>query len=519
MKKNSFYIALVIFLSASIGCSKNSIDKPIYGTQSGETFYKTDADIKQALTSAYLQMRITWTEYALYQHFLGDITTDDAWKGGANDGDNADLMSLVNFAAYPTNSVVSKTWTILYDLVNRSNDVIYYAPNATGDTTLLRRYINEAKLLRAFGYYNLVTLFGDVPLVLHPLTSSEALNTPRAASADVFKQIVSDLNDATALPSKNEYNDSDKYRVSKGFAYSLLGKTYMFQGDYADAAKALQNVVNSGVYSLLPQYGDNWTINNSSESVFEIPEIMTSNKNLALGSNVPHYFTTRNTTNYQGYGFDAPTQDLYDTFDPDDPRITYTFTRTGDEYLQDVEPQDNTGSPDGYYNRKTEVPYYKRVGYDPWMISYNIRVIRYSDVLLLYAEALNETGSSSQALTYLNQVRKRARLSNPLDPDREKQTYVPKTNTVTSLPDIATTNQSDLRQAIWRERRCELAMEGWRRDDLMRQKRFGTVMRAFAAKYNTTKGKNFSDDRDYLLPIPQNDIDYSNGIITQNKGY
>ncbi len=519
MKKNSIYIALIIFLSINLSCTKKSIDKPTYGTQSGETFYKTDADIEQALTSAYLQMRITWSEYALYQHFLGDITTDDAWKGGANDGDNADLMNLSNFTAYPTNSVVNTTWTILYDLINRSNDVIYYAPNATGDSTLLRRYINEAKLLRAFGYYNLVTLFGNVPLVLHPLSSSEALNTPRSNSDEVFKQIVADLNDATALPAKNEYNDSDQYRVSKGLAYTLLGKANMFQGNYAEAAKALQQVVASGAYSLLPQYGDNWNVNNSSESVFEIPEIMTSNKNLALGSNVPHYFTTRNTANYQGYGFGAPTQDLYNEFDPDDPRITYTFTRTGDEYLQDIEAQDNSGSPDGYYNRKTEVPYYKRTGYDPWMVSYNIRVIRYSDVLLLYAEALNETGNSAQALGYLNQVRKRARLSNPMDPDREKQTYIPKTDPATSLPDVTATNQSTLRLAIWHERRCELSMEGWRRDDLLRQKRFGTVMRAFATKYNTTKGKNFSDSRDYVLPIPQNEIDYSNGVITQNSGF
>lgn len=180
MKTLSYYIfgLLVAILFIGIGCSKNSIDKPIYGTQSNETFYKTDEDIESALTSAYLQLRITWTEYSLYKHFLGDITTDDAWKGGANDADNSDLMNLTTFTVYPTNSVVNTFWTILYDLVNRANDVIYYGPNATGDTVLIRRYINEAKLLRAFGYYNLATLYGGVPLVLHPLNSSEAVNTP-----------------------------------------------------------------------------------------------------------------------------------------------------------------------------------------------------------------------------------------------------------------------------------------------------------------------------------------------------
>ena len=519
MKKNIVYILILTFIAVvNNSCSNDVLDNPIYGTQSTQTFYKTDADVEQALTGAYLQLRQTWNEYALYKHFMGDITTDDAWKGGANDADNTDLMNCANFTAYPTNSVVGQIWSIMYDLINRSNDVIYYGPDATGDSTLIDRYVNEAKLLRAFGYYNLVTLFGGVPLVLHPLTPAEATHTSRATADQVFAQIISDLTDATALPKKNEYSQDDQYRVTRGLANALLGKTYMFQGDYADAVTALQKVVNSGVYALLPQYGDNWNIDNSSESVFEISGQMTSNINLAIGSNVPHYFTTRNTTNYQGYGFDCPTQDLFKAFDPNDPRITYTFTMTGDEYLQDVAPQDNSASPSGYQNRKTEVPYYKRAGYNPWMVSYNQRVIRYSDVLLLYAEALNEVGEPTQALTYLNQVRERARLSNPKDPDREKQAYLPQPDNNT-LPDITTTNQSELRGTIWHERRCELAMEGWRRDDLMRQKRFGSVMRAFASQYGTTKGSNFNDDRDYLLPVPQSEIDNTDGEITQNPGY
>ncbi len=247
---------------------------------------------------------------------------------------------------------------------------------------------------------------------------------------------------------------------------------------------------------------------------------MGADKNIALGSNVPHFFTSRGTSiNYQGYGFHIPTQDLFSEFDADDPRITYTFTMTGDRYLQDVQDQDNSLSPSGYHDRKIEVPYYKRIGLDPWMVSYNIRFIRYADVLLLYAEALNETGNSGSALTYLNQIRNRARNSDPKDSDREKQTYIPKTNPSTSLPDVTNSSQTALRAAIWHERRCELGMEGWRRDDLCRQKRFGQIVKAYAAKYQTTKGANFSDGRDYLLPIPQNEIDYSNNVITQNPGY
>lgn len=105
-----------------------------------------------------------------------------------------------------------------------------------------------------------------------------------------------------------------------------------------------------------------------------------------------------------------------------------------------------------------------------------------------------------------------------MDPRRDLQKYIPST-TSSTLPDITETNQTKLREIIWKERRCELAMEGWRRDDLMRQKRFGTVMKAYAAKYGTTKGASFSDKRDYLLPIPQTEIDKSNNVLTQNSGY
>ena len=152
------------------------------------------------------------------------------------------------------------------------------------------------------------------------------------------------------------------------------------------------------------------------------------------------------------------------------------------------------------------------------MISYNIRLILYSDVLLLYAEALNEMNKPVEAQKYLNKVRKRARETNPLDTRKDMQAYVPAT-TSSTLPDITTTNKDELRKIIWHERRGELAMEGWRRDDLMRQHRFGEVMRAYANKYNVQKGRNFDDERDYLLPIPQGERDKSNNILTQNPKY
>ena len=504
------------------GCLTScSLDEPNYGRTTNENFYQKDTDIEKALTGAYLQLRSTWNEYALNHYFIGDCSTDDALKGGNGEGDRAEVQELSNFTVYTTNGEVGRRWEILYRLIARCNEVIYYAPQARGDKGLLKRYECEAKALRAFGYYCLVTSFGDVPLLVKPMSPAEVLTVPRSSVDAVYKQIISDLNDAKELPGRGEYTESDAYRATRGFAKTMLAKTYMFQGQFVDAEKVLYDIVEVDKdYELLFDYGWNWLPEheNSSESVFEIP-CKLYDKNVATGTNVPHFFTSREgIAGYGGYGFHVPTIDLYNAFDSDDPRITYVFTQTGDQYVGDEQPQDNSGSETGYHDYKMTVPAKDKVGFDPWMISYNIRMIRYSDVLLLYAEALNENNKPNDAVVYLNQVRERARNTSPKDPRRTVQTYIPKV-TENTLKDVAAIGKDQLREAIWKERRCELAMEGWRRDDLIRQKRFGKIMRAYSVKYNTSKGRNFDDTRDYLLPIPQGERDKTHNILTQNAGY
>lgn len=518
MKNISIIVVTLAMLWFGYSCS---LDEPSYGKTTTENFYQNESDIKYALTGAYLQLRTTWNEYALNHYFIGDCTTDDALKGGGNDGDRREVLELSNFTINTTNGEVGRRWEILYRLINRCNEVIYYAPNATGNKDILTRYANEAKALRAFGYYCLITTFEDVPLLTEPMLPSDILKVPRAKSEDVYTLIENDLKDACALPAKSSYNSEDAYRMTRGFAKIMLAKAYMFRGEFINAEKYLNEVVEiDRDYQLLTDYGLNWTqaYENSSESVFEIANKL-YDKNVATGTNVPHFFTSRRTSGYQGYGFHIPTTDLYDAFDADDPRITYIFTRTGDRYKGDALDQDNGESLTGFHDYKMTVPTIEKQGYDVWMIPYNIRLIRYSDALLMYAECLNENGKPAQALNYLNEVRRRARQTNPIDPRRDKQVYIPATNPAKSLPDITVTDKTQLRNAIWHERRCELAMEGWRRDDLMRQKRFGEVMKAYAQKYDTDKGKAFNDSRDYLLPIPQGERDKTHGLLTQNPGY
>lgn len=515
MKK---YIGLT-FVSCVIALSGCSLDEETYGKTTSRNFYSTQSEIQEALTGAYLQLHTTWNEYALNFYFVGDCSTDDALKG-STDGDRAEVLELSNFTTSTTNGEVGRRWEILYRLIARCNEVIAHVPGARGDEAVLTRYMNEAKALRAFGYYELVTTFGGVPLVTVPMKPTDILKTPRASADDVWAQIVSDCKDAEALPAKGEYSAEEQYRVTRGFAKAMLAKTYMFRHDYENAEKTLNEIVNVDKdYSLLPDYGLNWTpaYENSTESVFEIPNKL-YDKNVATGTNVPHFFTSRDVSGYQGYGFHVPTTDLYNAFDKDDPRQTYVFTRTGDRYVGDTEAQDNHQSATGFHDYKMTVPRAEKAGYDVWMIPYNIRIIRYSDLMLLYAEALNENGKASEALKYLNEVRERARNTNPVDPRKDKQAYVPVV-TAATLPPVTETRQDALREIIWHERRVELAMEGWRRDDLMRQKRFGEVMRAYAKKYNVQKGSNFKDDRDYLLPIPQGEIDKSNNVLKQNPNY
>ena len=517
MRKIIFVICWALI---GVGLNSCTLDEPSYGKTTSGNYYQKESDIEQALTGAYLQLRTTWNEYALNHYFIGDCTTDDALKGGGDDGDRAEVRDLSNFTIYTTNGEVGRRWEILYRLINRCNDVIHYAPNAVGDKDLLTRYANEAKALRGFGYYCLVSSFGEVPLITEPMQPAEILLVPRSPLEKVYEQIIQDFTDASALPAKSAYAAEDAYRASRGFAKTMLAKTYMFKGDFASAETVLYSIVEQDKdYTLLSDYGMNWrpAYENSSESVFEIANKM-YDKTIATGTNVPHFFSSRRVAGYQGYGFHVPSKDLYDAFSPDDPRITYVFTQSGDRYTGDADVQDNTESQSGYHDYKMTVPATDKTGYDVWMISYNIRLIRYSDVLLMYAEALNENGKPGTALPYLNEVRRRARATNPVDPRRDKQAYIPATN-ANSLPDITETGKEALREIIWHERRCELAMEGWRRDDLMRQKRFGTVMRAYAEKYATSKGANFSDDRDYLLPVPQGERDKSNGVLSQNPGF
>ena len=510
MKKYITPILSAFLLVTTISC-EDYLERPPYGVLTVDNFYKTPAQLSQGLTDAYNYLGSADFETPLF--VLGNIVTDDSEKGGSDVNDFAAAYELSRFQTVASNSVSLQLWAICYKGIFNSNIIIEEA-DALQDTNpeLVNRIRAEAKFLRGLYYFNLATAFGGVPLVLSPLTPSEA-DAERASFDATWDQIEKDFSEAVSvLPLKSEYPASDLGRATSGAANVMLAKAQLMRQKYPEAESALEKVVSSNEYALVDDFGKIFTssFENGVESVFEIQHKNTQSSGGSEGTGVNRYSWSRKNG---GWGFDCPTEDLKDEFEVGDPRLIYTFTFTGDIFdAGDV--TDNTESPTGYHNRKVYLSTSERD--NPINDQgYNIRYLRYADVLLLYAEVLNENGKAAEALTYLNMIRDRARDTSPSDPRRTFQTV----DIVVNLPSIITTDKDELRDLIWHERRVELALEYHRKFDLVRQQRYGDVMRAYSANHDSDKGLLFNDSYHDLIPVPAEEIDRSETAVGQNPGY
>ena len=510
--KNKLLILALILTTLSFSC-QDYLERPPYGVLTTESFYTNPSELLQALTEGY--NTVGYYEFEVGLFAFGDIMTDDALKGGSSDNDNRDMHDLAYFFALPSNRRCLLLWQDCYKAIYKCNLVIEKAPNVESQNPeLVKRIVAEAQFLRGLYYFHLASTFGGLPLVTKSLLPSE-LSLTRSSADETWNLIEKDfLEAANNLPKKSGYAAADIGRATSGAANAMLAKTYLIRQKYSEAEAALKKVVESGEYTLVPDFGKLWTkaYENSSESVFEIQHKGTKSGWMDTEGTVINVHTM--SRNNGGWGFQCPTEDLRLEFEPGDPRRIYTFTQTGDIFGGN-DKINNSYSPSGYQNRKTHLGKDEQDWVSGSDQPYNIRYLRYADVLLLYAEVLNENNKPQEALIYLNMVRDRARLTNPIDPRRIFQVE----QITVDLPIVTTTDKSELRQKIWKERRVELACEYHRRVDLIRQKRFGTVMRAYAQKWATEKGANFNDSYHYLCPIPQQEIDRSNLSITQNPGY
>lgn len=524
MKRLLQIVVFSVFLLSS-ACSDNNLDLPVYTDQTEENFYKNTDQLKEALSGVYYEQRHIWNDMSQYYRTVMEIPTDNAVKGGYDDSDHPEVLQLELFNLEASNAAAAELYTICMRIITNANILIKNSARTEGNASLIDRMVREAKFLRGFAFFNLATYYGGMAKILEPLKDpKDYLNYPRLSQKETFEFILEDLEAAAKLPRKSEYASEDMGRATQGAAYALMAKVYLFLEEYDNAKLALDAIVSSGEYNLHPSFGYNFSslYDNGVESVYEVQYRMYgSTWDRSTGLSIVWFLSRKNEN---GYGFCCPTIDLHKAFAVDDPRIGYTFIESGDKFAGDDYTQDNS-SPTGYHDRKIFVPRQdpaRKTSASETDIAKNFTYIRYADVLLMYAEVLNELQTTSpeghNANYYLNLIRERARNTPPKDPARSIQRTIPKT-TEASLPDVEFTDQVRLREAILQERRLELALEGWRRFDLVRTRSYGSAMRNYAGTYNSNKGKYFNENRDYLLPIHTSEIDKSHGMWQNNPNF
>jgi hypothetical protein len=486
-------IALITLLIIQGGCS-NFLEENLQGKFSSATFYQTQQDALLAVNGVYNSTTFTSTSNWLW--VFGDVASDDAIKGGG-DGDTPEIRFIDNFTYSTNNNILEQTWKYYYEGITRANYLLYFGPGISMDIALKNRILGEAKFLRAYFYFNLVNIYGEVPLKILPPLSSSEINLPQSSVDDVYKQIEADLHDASKVLSKT-YSGPDLGRATKGAAWGLLAKVHLYRAEWSDALSAIDSLEASAPYSLVQVYKNNFldSTQNNMESIFEIQHLR--GQSPGMGSTLSQYFSPP--TN--GYYFNPPLQNFIDEFEvtglgTSDPRLDYTVGRAGQKWVNG-EPFDPSWSPTGYLNRKSVEP---KKGLLPIGDSgLNYVYLRYADILLMRAEALNELNRGGEAIIPLNLVRKRARESYLYDNNLPGVGVIP----ANLLPDVTDSGQSSLRGAIRHERRVELGFEFHRYFDLMR---YG---QATAEAALGSAGFHYSLR---YFPIPQSELDNNPGII------
>ncbi|HYG40452.1 MAG TPA: RagB/SusD family nutrient uptake outer membrane protein [Cytophagales bacterium] len=495
MKKISLLIVTIFFVSIT-SCS-DFLEEDLHGTYSSATFYKTEAHALLAVSAIYNIASFSSTDNALW--VFGDVASDDAIKGG-NPGDQSDIQFIDEFNYPRSNGYIEKIWKYYYEGISRANYLLYYGPTISMDENLKSRVLGEAKFLRAYFYFNLVNIFGEIPLKLNPPLTNAEINVAKSPVASIYAQIEKDLQEAAQVL-ETTFEGTDLGRATKGAAYGLLAKASLYQQKWDETLVAITSLEALGLYALENSYKNNFmdSTQNNQESIFEIQHL--KGQIPKLGNSLNQWFAP---VSENGYYFNVPVQDFVDEFEKtageiSDPRLDYTVGREGQKWLngEDFNPG---WSPTGYLQKKhlqplREVPRGLKGDGD-----LNYVYLRYSDILLMKAEALNELNRPGEALIPLNAVRKRARESYLYDPDLTGFGAIPEG----LLPDVTTTDQGILREAIRHERRVELGFEFHRYFDLMR---YGKQ-----AAEAALAGTGFVYEQNRYFLIPQSEIDTNPAI-------
>lgn len=488
------YIYIVLIAFAFSSCSEDFLYQPPRAALTVGSFPNTEQDALLAVNAVYNSLRSWQINTGGFP--LIDMMADDAVKG-SNPGDGTAISVYDKFAHTPTEGSGERWYKTLYEAIRRTNLVVTEVPNIDMDVALQTRIIAEARFLRAYFYGDLVRGFGAVPKV----TEIDApLDLTRAPVRELLDELIyPDLEFAFAnLPEKSQYSEDEYGRATKSAAKGLLARLKLFYGDFAAVETLTKEIIETGEYQLEDNYDQVFLFNNehNSESIFEISAMPDW---FANGGN--QYANTqgvRGSPN-KGWGFCRPAFSLIDEMqNNEDPRLEPSVLFLG-EVVDGITISGEGATPDTIYDNGqiVEIECYNQKVWFPGTDSrtsfgHNRRIIRYADILLMHAEALNENGKSSEALDYLNKVRARARGANE-----------------DILPEITTTDQSQLRDLILQERKYEFALEGLRFYDLVRTDKAEEIL----GPLGFIKGKN------EVFPIPQSEVDISQGRITQNPGY
>ncbi|HZG25523.1 MAG TPA: RagB/SusD family nutrient uptake outer membrane protein [Chitinophagaceae bacterium] len=476
-------ILFKIFLALSlltVSCKKEFIERAPISTVSVDAVYKTDKDFQDAVAGVYAVLRNQYQDFWIF----GDLRADDSWHALGND---AFLVSVNTFSMNSGANLMINSWRNYYSLVNRANEVLSRIETADAASMPNKnRHVGEAKFLRALAYFDLVRIWGDVPLVTAPISINEGYARKREKVETIYKDlIIPDLLDAESKLPVN-YTGLDVGRATKGAARSILGRVYLTVKDFVKAEAKLQEVTKMS-YALLPNYNDlfNYTRDeHHSEYIFDIEY---QDGGLGIGSGFSNKFLPKSAGSEADlfYGVkggageqNTPTVEYFNAFDPNDKRRDVTVAKG---YL------DNNGVFKGFIQIATFTKKYLAVTPAINDSKVNWKVIRYGDVVLMYAEALNENGKTAEAIPYINMIRQRA-----------------------GLPLYTTLSQAEARTNIYNERRFELGMEGVRWFDLVRTGRALSVMQPYGMKPHMT-----------VFPIPLIEVQIINDptILPQNPGY
>lgn len=491
--KSTNKILAVLMVFFTVSCNKDLHETPIGIITEG--IAPTHESVIYSVTSSYQLLSSTlniignwgWDDGTVLRNdfILQDIASGDMQKKWNPDGDQAWMDQFSDFSFTASNPGINGQWSYDYAGISRSNTAISYLSDITLATSLgfddasRKSLLGQVYFLRAFYYFDLVNCYGDVPLLLEPLKSfADAYNVAKTETkANVYAQISKDLDQAKTLLPDGKYSDTtQKWRVSKGAVLAMQAKVALYNQQWSQVISIVNEMEGLGYYSLDANYFDNFRV----EKEFAENEVIFAYDHESL--TVPR--TGNGLCALAGWGFIAPTTDFINAFEPNDPRLGYTVdVASKNVYKLFGELNDtNKGNDDAPSNKI---------------------YIRWADVMLWKAEALNETGSYPEAITIINKIRQRARQT-----ITAAGTYAP----AGTLPDrnIASTDKNQIKNWLVQERRVELGFESQRFNDLKRWN--------LAKGFLTGLGKNFLD-KNYLYPIPQGEIDKSGGTIKQNPGY